>query len=78
MWFAKESLGEPGPWLERLSRDGDPAVRAGAARVACERKLPFANWVRRLAMEDPDAGVRRVAGFHRGRMDVQQAGHGGD
>ena len=61
--FSGENLGEPGPWLERLSRDTDPAIRAGAARVACERKLPFATWVKRLAKEDPDAGVRQIAEF---------------
>jgi hypothetical protein len=76
--FSGESLGEPGPWLERLSRDADPAIRAGAARVACERKLPFATWVKRLAKEDPDAGVRQIAEFHRGKMELQQAGFNGD
>jgi HEAT repeat protein len=73
-----KTLGEPGPWLERLSRDPEPAVRAGAARVACERKLPFAGWVRKLALEDPDAGVRQVAEFHRQRADIQQAGYEGN
>jgi HEAT repeat protein len=75
---AGKALGEPGPWLERLSRDAEPAVRAGAARVACERKIPFAGWVKRLAQEDPDAGVRQVAEFHRHRTDIQQAGFNGD
>jgi len=73
-----KALGEPGPWLERMSRDADPAVRAGAARVACERKIPFAGWVKRLAQEDPDAGVRQVAEFHRGRTDILQTGFNGD
>ena len=73
-----KALGEPGPWLERLSRDAEPAVRAGAARVACEKNIPFAGWVKRLAMEDPDASVRQIAAYHRGRTDVQQAGYEGN
>ena len=73
-----KALGEPGPWLERLSRDAEPAVRAGAARVACEKNIPFAGWVKKLAREDPDASVRQIAAYHRGRTDVQQAGYQGD
>jgi hypothetical protein len=53
------------PWLERLSRDADPAVRAGAARVAvevaAEKRLPVPVWIGRLAEADPDATVRRIA-----------------
>ena len=60
---------DPEPWLERLSRDPDPAVRAGAARVAvevaAERRLPVPVWVARLADADPDPTVRRIAGFYR-------------
>lgn len=54
-----------GPWLERLARDVEPAVRAGAVRVASERKLMFAEWADDLAKNDPDATVRQVATFHR-------------
>lgn len=54
-----------GPWLERLGRDPEPAVRAGAVRVACERKLLYAEWADELAKNDPDATVRQVATFHR-------------
>jgi hypothetical protein len=53
------------PWLERLSRDADPAVRAGAARVAveyaAEKRLTVPVWVGRMADADPDATVRRIA-----------------
>jgi hypothetical protein len=60
----EETVKDVGPWLERLSRDPHPAVRAGAARVAMECRLPFVEWVRQLATADPDATVRRVAGFY--------------
>ena len=73
----RDAIRDPGPWLERLSRDADPAVRAGAARVACECKLAFAGWLDRLARDDPDGTVRRIARFHRTRAaDLNQAGYG--
>lgn len=75
----REAIRDPGPWLERLSRDADPAVRAGAARVACECRLSFAGWLDRLAKDDPDGTVRRIAQFHRTRAaELKQAGYGGD
>ncbi|MBM3983456.1 MAG: hypothetical protein FJ304_24945, partial [Planctomycetes bacterium] len=47
---------DPEPWLERLSRDPEPAVRAGAARVAVEladaRQVPRPAWVARVADAD--------------------------
>ena len=62
---------DPEPWLERLSRDPDPGVRAGAARVAVElatdRRLPVPVWVGRLADADPEPSVRRVAHHYRSR-----------
>jgi hypothetical protein len=64
-----DDVADPEPWLERLSRDTEPAVRAGAARVAVEvaadRRLPVPVWVGRLADADPDPTVRRVAGYFR-------------
>ncbi|MBL8865748.1 MAG: hypothetical protein JNK93_09320 [Planctomycetia bacterium] len=63
--LSRESERDIGPWLERLARDAEPAVRAGAVRVACERKLKFADWTDDLAKNDPDATVRQVASFHR-------------
>lgn len=62
-------VADPEPWLERLSRDSDPAVRAGAARVAVEvavdRRLLIPPWVSRLADADPVPTVRMVAGYFR-------------
>jgi hypothetical protein len=63
-------LADPEPWLERLSRDIEPAVRAGAARVAVEirgdQRLSSPAWVDRVADTDPDPTVRRVAAYFRG------------
>jgi hypothetical protein len=68
---------DPGPWLERLSHDADPAVRAGAARVACESQLAFTPWLDRLTV-DPDPTVRQIVGYHRNRAEgIRQAGFGG-
>jgi hypothetical protein len=64
-----EDLADPEPWLERLSRDSEPGVRAGAARVAVEitseRRLSNPTWVVRVAESDPDATVRKVVHFFR-------------
>ena len=71
----REGLSDPGPWLERLSRDPDPAVRAGAARVACECQLKFTGWLDRLATDDPDGTVRAIAAYYRAKSaTVRQAG----
>jgi hypothetical protein len=53
-----------GPWLERLSKDSEPAVRAAAARVGFESPLAFAPWLDQLA-NDPDATVRQIVAFHK-------------
>jgi hypothetical protein len=66
---SSEAIRDPGPWLERLSRDPDPAVRAGAARLACEARLAFAPWLNRLATQDPDATVRQIARYHRQKAE---------
>jgi HEAT repeat protein len=62
-------VADPEPWLERLSRDVEPAVRAGAARVAAElttaRRQSCPPWVTRVADADPDPTVRRVARYFR-------------
>ena len=79
MRWNRDGIRDPGPWLERLSRDADPAVRAGAARVACESKLAFAGWLDRLAKDDPDGTVRRIVLFHRTRAaELKQVGYGGE
>lgn len=61
-----DAVRNPGPWLERLARDPDPAVRLGAARAAHESRLQFARWLDTLADSDPDPTVRRWAGYYRG------------
>ena len=72
---AGDAVRDPGPWLERLSRDPDPAVRLGAARAGCEYKLTFAGWMDRLADQDADPTVRRWAGYYRRQAAaVRQAG----
>ncbi len=65
MDLSRETQRDIGPWLERLGHDPEPAVRAGAARVACERKLLYSDWVDELARNDPSATVRLVATYHR-------------
>lgn len=64
----RTSFRDPGPWLERLSRDPDPAVRAGAARVGYENRLEFGGWLDRLST-DPDGTVRRIAAYHKQRAE---------
>jgi len=64
-----DDVADPEPWLERLSRDIEPAVRAGAARVAAElttdRRQSCPPWVTRVADADPDPTVRRIARYFR-------------
>ncbi|VTU00111.1 hypothetical protein, partial : HEAT repeat protein OS=Singulisphaera acidiphila (strain ATCC BAA-1392 / DSM 18658 / VKM B-2454 / MOB10) GN=Sinac_1034 PE=4 SV=1 [Gemmataceae bacterium] len=64
-----DDVADPDPWLERLSRDPEPAVRAGAARVAIEvateRQLLVPVWLARVSETDSDGTVRRVARFFR-------------
>lgn len=66
-----DDVSDPAPWLERLGRDPEPGVRAGAARVAAElalnRNLPCPVWVGRVADSDPHPTVRSVAGYYRSR-----------
>jgi hypothetical protein len=60
---------DPEPWLERLSRDPEPAIRAGAARVAVElaalNQLPCPAWVGRVADADQHPTVRFIAAHYR-------------
>jgi hypothetical protein len=63
-------VADPEPWLERLSHDPEPAVRAGAARVAVEfataHKLACPSWVGHIADADVHPTVRFVAAYYRG------------
>jgi hypothetical protein len=73
--WAGDTVKDPGPWLARLAKDADPAVRAGAARVAAESGSSSADWVNDLADRDPDPLVRLVAGHYRLRQgDVVPVG----
>lgn len=63
-----DGVTDVGPWLERLSRDPEPAVRLGAARLAAECRVVFAGWLDRLADSDPDPLVRQGASYWRGRV----------
>jgi HEAT repeat protein len=64
-----DDVADPEPWLERLSRDPEPAVRAGAARVAVEvaaaHMHPCPTWVARVADADPHPTVRFIAEYYR-------------
>jgi hypothetical protein len=64
-----DDVADPEPWLERLSRDAEPGVRAGAARVAVEvataRGQSCPAWVARVADADPHPTVRFVAAHYR-------------
>jgi HEAT repeat protein len=64
-----DDVADPEPWLERLSRDPEPAVRAGAARVAVElaaaHRHPCPTWVARVADADPHPTVRFIAAYYR-------------
>lgn len=66
---ADDDVPDPEPWLERLARDADPSVRAGAARVAAElaseRRQALPPWVAHLADADPEPTVRRIAAYYR-------------
>ena len=55
-------------WLERLTNDSDPAVRAGAARVAAERRADLGDRLGQMSKSDPDATVRRIAEYYRQKL----------
>lgn len=55
-------------WLERLTNDVDPAVRAGAARVAAERKADLVGRLSQMSRSDPDATVRRIVDYYQKKM----------
>ncbi|MCE9529842.1 MAG: HEAT repeat domain-containing protein [Planctomycetes bacterium] len=52
-------------WLQRLSNDPDSAVRAGAARVAAERRVDFIERLDQMMTTDPDGTVRKIAEHYR-------------
>ncbi len=62
-----DDVNDPEPWLERLARDPEPAVRVGAVRVAMElSRDPQQSrppWITPIATTDPDPTVRRITTF---------------
>ena len=59
-------------WLERLTNDADPAVRAGAVRVAADRRAGLLARLTQMGKADPDATVRRIAAFYSQRLVTQK------
>jgi hypothetical protein len=55
-------------WLERLTHDPDPAVRAGAVRVAVERRADLRDRLEQMSRSDPDGTVRRITDYYRKRL----------
>jgi hypothetical protein len=51
-------------WLERLSRDPESSIRAGAARVAVERQVDFMDRLNEMIQSDPDQTVRKIAAHY--------------
>lgn len=66
----------PGPWLERLAHDPEPAVRVGAARVASIRQLQYTKWLDEMAATDADPTVRQLAAWYQSQKpSVRPAGY---
>ena len=63
--LADEEELDVGVWLDRLTADADPAVRAGVARLAYTRNIDLGSRLDQLSRTDPDPTVRRVANFYR-------------
>jgi hypothetical protein len=55
-------------WLERLTADADPAVRAGAARLVVDRSPDLRGRLEEMSRSDPDATVRRIADYYRRKL----------
>ena len=55
-------------WLDRLTADPDPAVRAGAARLAVERNADLRERLDQMSRTDPDGTVRRIASYYSRKM----------
>lgn len=54
-----------GPWLNRLSKDSESAVRAGAVRAAAENRIDFADRLDQMRQSDTDGTVRKIAEHYR-------------
>jgi HEAT repeat protein len=52
-------------WLERLSQDSAPAVRAAAARAMCSYSIAaLRTRLQQMAHDDPSPTVRQIAGAY--------------
>ncbi|GBD36977.1 hypothetical protein HRbin36_02107 [bacterium HR36] len=64
---------DPVPWLDRLSRDTSPLVRAAAVRTAAEHvEVRFAARLMELAEEDVSPTVRQLAAYYQREMLARQ------
>jgi HEAT repeat protein len=66
--LAEEEELDVAVWLERLTRDSDPAVRAGAARLAAERRADLHGRLEEMSRTDPDGTVRRITAYYFRRL----------
>jgi hypothetical protein len=52
-------------WLERLSRDTSPSVRAAVLRIAFQSEAPqLRAWLRRVSEQDPSPTVQSIARYY--------------
>ena len=64
---------DPVSWLERLSRDISPAVRAAVIRIAGERmEVRFSARLAEMAEQDTSATVRQLAEYYQREMFAQR------
>jgi hypothetical protein len=63
--LAEEDELDVSVWLDRLTADADPAVRAGVARLAYTRNVDLGSRLDQLSQTDPDPTVRRVAKYYK-------------
>ncbi len=64
---------DPVLWLERLSRDISPAVRAAVIRAAGERmEVRFSARLAEMAQQDTSATVRQLAEYYQREMFAQR------
>jgi hypothetical protein len=64
---------DPVLWLERLSRDTSPAVRAAVIRTAGERmEVRFSARLAEMAQQDTSTTVRQLAEYYQREMFAQR------
>jgi hypothetical protein len=70
--LAEEDELDVSVWLDRLTADADPAVRAGVARLAYTRNVDLGSRLDQLSRTDPDPTVRRVASYYQLRIAARR------